>query len=231
MTAELATQAAGDAVVESGGPGLASAVIPAIFGFNFQGSVNRPVDLGVTGAGGIPRYPGAAGHLSVLAGGVVAGGGGSGSVNYLVTVTATSDLTFTDSESGDVATVASGARWTCTLRIDWTFVDVNNWSVTAQSSAAVGPLSVQAVHLSETIAAELSGSRQKTARYEKFSGLFVRSGSVTADWEAAWTDGGGNHLVTFRVSGPDAITITADGAVHGPFSRAELQVLLRLRWE
>lgn len=231
MAVELSSQAAADAVVENGAPGAISSPFPALARFGFSGSIQQTVDLGVSGPGGVPRYPGASGHLSVLASGVAAGGGLRGSVLYSVGVTATSDLRFIDADSGDVATIAPGGRWTLSLRVDWTFTDPDNWSLVAQSNASIGPLSSTVVHQSEVVPVEVTGTRQRTVRVEKILGALRRTGTIQADWTADWTDSTGSHRVTFHVDGEDAVTVVRDGTTEGPFTRGELRTRFGLRWE
>ncbi|HZE96888.1 MAG TPA: hypothetical protein VE981_07670 [Planctomycetota bacterium] len=233
VAVDVATQAANDAIVDSGSPGTTSAksTVPSPTSISFQSTLSLTVDLAATDASGQPRYPGASGILHVVATGILQSGAGRGSAAYAVSVTAATGLSFTDPTSGDSATLLQGAVWNHSLNVDWTFVDVNNWSITADSESSLSGLTFTAKHGMETIAGTVAGSRHVLATYGKTAGVSASSVSATAEKTITFTDSTGPHTVTIQMAALDSITLTVDGTTYGTFTRAQVKVIFHLECE
>jgi hypothetical protein len=194
----------------------------------FPSAVSMTVNLGAPDSTGRPRYPGASGEIQVVAMGTVLGGGATGTAMYSVVVTAVTDIVFTDADSGDTGTLLTGASWTSGLQITWTFIDGNNWGVSAVSDASLSSLSVIVHHPGESITASLSGNRHGDAHYSKMAGMFQAVLRATADQTVGWNDSTGTHRVELQVAAGDKITLIVDGTSYGPYTRLELEQTFHL---
>lgn len=227
-----ATAAASDGVVDGSNPGTTSSkpgASPSSIGF--AGTVNATVDLDAIDSAGHDRWPHVTGRLGVVAQGSVQGAGGSGIATYQVTVTALTNILFTDPVTDDTATLASGSQWSYSLVVDWMFADAADWSIKASSDGSIAGVSVTGMHGGLVFSATIEGERQATSTFAKAAGVFSAERTVSATLTVVFTDSTGSHEVIVEQTSADSIRLTVDGATYGPFTRAQWEALFLIHLE
>lgn len=199
---------------------------PDGFTFAVSGTVN--VDLDATGPGG-DRHPHASGTFSVVydssgSGGPVVGSpvGGAGIVAYTVTVTATSDCTFTDPRCDATATITNGSSYTYEVEIVWNWTDANHWSVQSDVDLSSSNLSGSGSRPGVTWTTSLSGSRHAVTGLAYNAGTLTVTRTVTGDWTVNTVRNGIPHTVVWHRPSLNQIHITVDGTTYGPYTLGQV---------
>lgn len=199
---------------------------PDGFTFAVSGTVN--VDLDATGPGG-DRYPNASGTFAVVydssgSGGPVVGSpvGGAGIVAYTVTVTATSDCTFTDPRCNATATIANGSSYTYEVEIVWNWTDANHWSVQSDVDLSSSNLSGSGSRPGVTWISSLSGSRHAVTGLTYNAGTLTVTRTIVGDWTVNTVRNGIPHTVVWHRPALDRIFITVDGTTYGPYTLSQV---------
>jgi hypothetical protein len=200
---------------------------PDGFTFAVSGTVN--VDLDATGPGGGDRYPHASGTFSVAYdssgnGGPVIGSpvGSAGIVAYTVTVTATSDCTFTDPRCNATATIATGSSYTYEVEIVWNWTDANHWSVQSDVDLSSSNLSGSGSRPGVTWTSSVSGARHAVTGLVYNNGTLNITRTVTGDWTVNTVRNGTPHTVVWHRPSLNQIYVTVDGTTYGPYTLSQV---------
>jgi hypothetical protein len=197
-------------------------------GFTFATSGTVMVDLDASGPGG-DRYPNASGSFTVTfdssgSGGPVIGSpvGGAGIVAYTVTVTATSDCTFTDPRCNATAIIANGSSYSYDVEITWNWSDAGHWAIQSDVDLTSNGLSGSGSRPGVTWTTSLSGSRHALTALSYNAGAFTTTRTVTSDWTVDTERNGVPHTVVWHRPALDRIFITVDGTTYGPYTLSQV---------
>ena len=219
--------AANDAIVESGAPGSTSAKSGSQKSFaagttiNYQASVSLTVDLDVLNGSGQDAFPNATGKFSVKANGDVVIDGQNGHVNYDVQVEWITDGVFNDPACGTSATIASGSKWSYTLKVEWAKTDDLNWSISAVADVT-GDLVATVTKDGTTWNVTGSVTRHAAVTFTRTNGDYAFTFGIHGQHIVVVTNGLETHTVITTMSALDHIVIEVDGVAFGPYTLAQI---------
>jgi len=226
-TVALTQDAANDAIVESGAPGSTSAKSGSQKSYtagttiSYQGSVTVTVDLDVLNGLGQDAFPNASGQFSVKATGDVVVDGLNGHVNYDVQIEWLTDGAFNDPACGTSATIASGSKWSYSLKIQWAKTDDLNWSISAVADVA-GNLDATVTKDGTTWAVTGTVTRHASLTFSRSNGNYAFTFGINGQHVVVVTNGLETHTVITTMSALDHIVIEVDGVAFGPYTLAQI---------
>jgi hypothetical protein len=235
---DQATQIANDCILgaatgasTSSGPGGSSVFMTPAVSFSFSSSWSLTIDLdGVDGAGN-DRFPDATGVIDVTAEGTVEGTIEAGEANYAVLVTATTDLVFTNPETGATATIPEGSFWSWTLNITWSRTDSMNWSVVATAVVEVGINDMILDDGVTTFTVDVAGSRTVVCTLERVDGELSHTRTIEGTLTITIDDGASVNTVVIEILGFNQYMVTINGEEFGPLTAAEVRALFDAQFD
>lgn len=229
---DQATQIANDAIVggatgssTSTGPGGSSVFMSPAASFSFSSSFSLTIDLDAQNAAGSDRFPNATGVIDLTAEGSISGTIGSGEATYGVLVTATTDLVFTNPETGATATIPQGSFWSWMLTIDWTRTDSMNWSVVSTAEVAVQINDMILDDGTTTFTVDVEGTRTVVCMLERVNGELSHSRTIEGTLTVVVDDGTTVNTVVIEIQGFNQFLVTINGNQFGPLTAAEVREL------
>ncbi len=139
---------------------------------------------------------------------------------YDATVTALTDVSYTDPGTGIRVVLAQNEAFTYRIELAWSYTDADNWSVTAngQMEAEAVDVSVE-VPGATPIPVTVDVSTDSVLVLRVASGTPGASADVTGTWTASWTgEDGTEHQVEVLAGSGDTWSVTVDGETYGPYS-------------
>ncbi len=213
----------GSAVTTKAAEGAAAAP------FSFAANGDFDVDFDSTGTDGKDRFPAATGVMHVHYDGSVVGSspaGSGGVAGWTVAVTFPVDVVYTDPKTHDVSTIVAGSTLGYALNVSWNRVDDKNWNVQTSYDvpAATGNVDIRTklVSEAETVTAHVVGNQHVDATATAVGGSVIVTYAVQEHWDTTVSNGTQSQHVIWDRPSTDAITITVNDVVHGPFSRAQV---------
>lgn len=219
--------AANDAIVESGAPGSTSAKTGSQKSFtagttiNYAGTVTVTVDLDGLNDSGQDAFPNASGKFKATANGDVIIDGNNGHVNYDVTVEWITDGVFNDPACGTSATIATGSKWSYTLKIEWTKKDDLNWSISATADVT-GTLDATVTKDGVTWTVDGSVTRHASLTFSRTDGNYAFTFGINGQHIVVVSNGVETHTVITTMSALDHIMIEVDGVSYGPYTATQI---------
>jgi len=219
--------AANDAIVESGAPGSTAAksgsqkAYTAGTAISYQGSVTVTVDLDMLNGLGQDAFPNASGQFSVKATGDVVVDGQNGHVNYDVQIEWLTNGVFNDPACGTSATIASGSKWSYSLKIQWAKTDDLNWSISATADVNVA-LDATVTHDGTTWTVTGTVTRHAALNFSRSNGNYSFTFGIHGQHSVVISNGIETHTVISTMSALDHIVIEIDGVSFGPYTLAQI---------
>jgi hypothetical protein len=232
MSVAQSTKAATDAIL-GGATGSAvstsSARAEAAAPFSFTASGEFDVDFDMKGGDGKDAFPDATGIMHVKYDGSAVGSspaGSGGVAGWNVAVTFPTDVVYTDPQSHNVSTMAAGSMIGYKLNVSWNRVDDQNWNVQTSYDvpASTGNIDLNMSLLAdgETTTAHVVGNQHIDASATAVGGSVIVTYAVQEHWETTVSKNGATQTVIWDRPSTDSITLTVNGVVSGPFTRAQL---------
>jgi len=226
-TVALTQDAANDAIVESGAPGSTSAKSGSQKSYtagttiSYQGSVTVTVDLDALNGLGQDAFPNASGQFSVKATGDVVVDGQNGHVIYDVQIEWLTNGVFNDPACGTSATIASGSKWSYSLKIQWAKTDDLNWSISAVADV-LGTLDATVTKDGVTWTVDGSVTRHASATFSRSNGNYAFTFGINGQHTVVVSNGLETHTVITTMTALDHIVIEVDGVAFGPYTLAQI---------
>lgn len=221
------TEAANDAVVDSGSGGAAtsskSSKSYAASSINYQANLDLLVDLDAVDGNGDDLHPYASGVIRVLAAGSVVGTQAAGEANYSLSVTTQTAVSCTDPWSGASATVAAGASFSYALQITWSWTDDQNWTITASCDAVLADYVLTVTDGAEMLIVTVDWEKHGDVTIKAVGGSLTVNASGSEQGTVTYSDGGGAHQVTITAYAAGSVVITVDGSTFGPYTEAQAE--------
>ncbi|HTF56992.1 MAG TPA: hypothetical protein VK661_07140 [Planctomycetota bacterium] len=235
---DQATQIANDVIIgnstgssTSTAPGGASVFQYPAYSFSFSSSFSLTIDLDGQNAAGNDRFPNATGVIDLTAEGSISGTLASGEATYSVVVTASTDLVFTNPETGATATIPQGSFWSWMLTIDWTRTDSNNWSVVSTAVVAVSVDNMILDDGSTTFTVDVDGSRTVVCTLERVDGVLSNSRTIEGTLTVVIDDGVTVNTIVIEIQGFNQFMVTINGEEFGPLTAAEVRALFDAQFD
>ncbi len=197
--------------------------------FSFAATGDFDVNFDVRNAQGNDAFPNATGIMHVHYDGSVVGSvpsGTGGVAGWNVAVTFPVDVVYTDPANNNVSTIVAGSNIGYTLNVSWNRVDDQNWNVQTAYDVPANTgnidISTKLVANGETTTARVIGNQHIDASATAVGGSVIVTYAVQEHWDTTVAKGGASQRVIWDRPSTDAITLTVNGTVLGPFTRAQM---------
>ncbi len=225
--------AANDAIIQAGTSASVStrsaSGTTAATAFTFSNSGTFTVDLDARDGLGGDRYPNATGTFTVHYSGSAVSSqptGTGGTAGYDVSLTFDTDAVFTDPVSGARATIDHGSSVAYSLEIAWNRPDADHWTLSSDAQLTVPTWSGSLVQGTDTATGTHSGHAHETHSLAYAAGAFSYVPTVVSHWNSTVVRNGISHAVVWDRTSIDHITVTVDGTLYGPFTRAQAAAII-----
>jgi hypothetical protein len=195
--------------------------------FNFNIEVDQLFDFDAADPDGNDLDPNASGQIRVIATGATTGDEFAGTATFSVSVTAETDLEFTNPDTGVVTTIPGGAAWTYDLTVVWTFDDSKNWSVTATALTTVDVQNVVVDDGTTTVNIDVVGQREVVSSFSRTNGKVSHERSFDGSLTTTIDDGTSVETVVIEYTKPGHVRISVLGSVFGPMTEGKARDLFQ----
>jgi hypothetical protein len=193
--------------------------------FDYGADVDFVIDFDALDPDGNDLFPNATGQIHVTAVGTDSDTPDAGVATYTAAITADTDVTFTDPESGVLTTIPAGASWSYELTVTWSRSDDHNWTVTATTLTTINFTDIVVDDGVSIVNVDIQGEREVVSTRTRVDGKLTNERSFQGSLVITTDDGTTVETVTIEYLNPGEVRITVLGNVFGPMTDERIRAL------